>query len=638
MNIESLKNNILNKCCEIIKSPCKLASMLVFIILFFTFVIYKPVYNIEDDFIMRTMVDGTANPFIGVNNFLFYINSYYGEILKFLYRINKNIYWYDLCFYFLMAISTFTTAFCIFKKNCIKYNIISFMTIFFIYLPLFLSIQFTIVAGVLAISSIVLYCYTFLEKQKNLLVIFNLLWIMFFIIFSTLIRFHAFFAVALLGCILACLFIRKNNIKKTLIVLLPFLIVILGSFVLYNKFQVNMKNIPEQKECLEFNNAQVKLFNDTISADPFWPWVKPEKEVKDLAEILNRNGFTIGDYRLLLTWSYLGNDNIFDINKLDKLAKDLGPKISLKHNFKIKFAVEDYRNVLRSYFLIMLCLTVFFFSKRNVLASLYVVLAFIFYIVGLNIPYRATPYRLWVNFASLMPIMYLLYLKYFSDKNLFKYNFWKKIKIPKFSKLSCTNIINIIFIMMLIIYFVIGFRPTTKHVKNNSQTYKVQKIMKNELASIKETTKVYIATIHIMEHMSMPFKNNLYNHNLKILKFPLSHFPQEKNLLEHYNIPAKGSWDYICSSDNVEILTFVGGETYYDFYFDQIRLAVTKHMKDRYNKNIVFVKSQDFGHLKSYKCQVMTPEDLKLAEQIKKVNEYNYIKEMENSINARIKY
>lgn len=634
MNINVLKDNVLNKCCEIIKSPYKLAAILVSTILFFTFFIYKPAYNIADDFIMRTMADGTANPFMGVNNFLFYINSYYGEILKFLYGINKNVYWYDLCFYFLMSVSTFVSAFCILKKDHIKHNIISFITMFFIYLPLFISIQFTIVAGVLAISAIILSCYTILEKQSKKEFLLNTLGIIFFVIFSTLIRFHAFFAVALFGGILACIFVRKSNLKKILIVLLFCIIGVFGSFILYEKSQINMKNIPEEKECLDFNNAQVKLFNDTISANPFLLWVNPEKEVKDLPEILNKNGFTIGDYRLLLTWTYLGNDNIFETEKLNNLAKDLYPKIAIKHNFRIKFALEDYNNLLRSYLLIMICLTIFFISKKNIIVSVYVVLLFVLYIVGLNIPYRATPYRLWVNFASLMPVIYLLYLKYFSDNNIFKYDFWAKIKI---SKLSCKQTINILFIIMLIIYFIIGFRPTSKYVKFNSQLYKVQKIIKNELASIKDFPKVYIVNIHTLEHVSIPFKNNLYNHNLKILKFPLSHFPQEKNLLEHYNIPTKDTWDYICSSDNVEILTFVGG-TYSDFYFDQIRLAVTKHMKDRYNKNIVFVKSQDFGHMKSYKCQVMTDDDLKLAEQIKKATEYNHLKEMEDITNAGFKY
>jgi hypothetical protein len=293
----------------------------------------------------------------------------------------------------------------------------------------------------------------------------------------------------------------------------------------------------------------------------------------------------------------LGNDNIFDIKKLNNLVKDLGPKISLKHNLKIKFALEDYRNVLRSYFLIMLCLTVFYFSKKNFITSVFIVTSFVLFIIGLNIPFRPTPYRLWVNFASLMPLMYLLYLKYFSDKNIFEYNFWESFKLPK---LSCKTLINIIFVIMLIIYFIIGYRPTSKHVKLNSQLYKVQNILKNEIANIKETQKVYIVGIYILEHSSIPFENNLYNHNLKILKFPLSHFPQEKNLLKQYHIPQTDTWDYICKSDNVELLTFVGG-TYNDFYFDQIRLAVTKHMKDRYNKDVAFVKSQDFGHLKSYK-------------------------------------
>ena len=57
-------------------------------------------------------------------------------------------------------------------------------------------------------------------------------------------------------------------------------------------------------------------------------------------------------------------------------------------------------------------------------------------------------------------------------------------------------------------------------------------------------------------------------------------------------------------------------------------------MKDRYNKDVTFVLRQDYGKLKSYGCEVMTEDDLKLAKKLKKVQMYNTIHEMETYLNG----
>ena len=110
------------------------------------------------------------------------------------------------------------------------------------------------------------------------------------------------------------------------------------------------------------------------------------------------------------------------------------------------------------------------------------------------------------------------------------------------------------------------------------------------------------------------------------------HFPQVQNLLNQYNIPKNNTWEYICSNDKFEILTITDGP-YYDFFFEQIRLAVSKHMKDRYNKDITFVLKQNYGSLQSFSCEIMTEEDINFAHKLKKANMYNYIQDMENNIN-----
>ena len=57
-------------------------------------------------------------------------------------------------------------------------------------------------------------------------------------------------------------------------------------------------------------------------------------------------------------------------------------------------------------------------------------------------------------------------------------------------------------------------------------------------------------------------------------------------------------------------------------------------MKDRYNKEVVFVESQDLEFLKTYSCEVMTEEDLELAKHLKKAQSYNALNDFERNLQS----
>ena len=612
---------------KILTSPVLLSLLLCLTVLFFSFIIYKPQYNICDDYFMRSMADGTANPYVGPSNFLLYISSYYGEILKNLYIFNPNVYWYDFFFYIFLVLSLVTSALCIFKQNNLIFNIIAFLTLLFIYTPLFISVQFTIVSGMMAVSAIILAIYTINNKVSKAQLFLNSFLITLFITISCLIRYHAFFAVAILGFLYFLFFIKKESIKKIVYIILITLLAISINTALYQKWQINIKSDPATKHCLDFNKAQVALFNDTIAYDNiFFPYYPIEKKVKNLDKILKTANLTIGDYRLLLTWSYIGNDNILSNTNMNKVVENLSPKIQLKKNIRLKFALDDYRNVLRSYFLIMLCLFLMYPSVKTSRRGLIFTAIFVLYIIGLNIPFRTTPYRLWINFASLMPLVYLCYLK-----NNTKYFLLLK---QKFNQYLNNNIYLalIILILIFLLYCFIGYRPIKKHATYNKQTINsVQKILKKNIPLL-DKNKVYFPTIFLLESAAKPFKQNVFANNKHIMLSAPLHYPQTKNLYKYYEIPTTDSWDYLCSNDNYEILTIENGP-YNDFYFTQLRLAVSKHMKDRYNKDVTFVKKQDYGKLKSYSCEVMTQEDLDFARKLKRAEHYNYLQDLEKNIN-----
>ena len=307
--------------------------------------------------------------------------------------------------------------------------------------------------------------------------------------------------------------------------------------------------------------------------------------------------------------------------------KNLSPKIQLKKHIKLKFALDDYRHVKTSYFLIMLCLFLMYPSIKIFRAGSIFTLIFFVYIIALNIPFRTTPYRLWINFATLMPLIYLYYIKSKTEDFVLLNKFFKS------EKFNIKYLPIILMALILLIYSIIGFRPAIKWAQTNKYIINViHRIIKHNEPKL-DKNKIYFVNIYQLEAAAKPFKKNLYADKKYISSSAGMHYPQTKDLLKHYNIPSKNTWDYICTTDNVEILTIIDGP-YNDFYFDQLRLAVTKHMKDRYNKDVTFVLRQDYGKLKSYGCEVMTEDDLKLAKKLKKVQMYNTIHEMETYLNG----
>ena len=188
---------------------------------------------------------------------------------------------------------------------------------------------------------------------------------------------------------------------------------------------------------------------------------------------------------------------------------------------------------------------------------------------------------------------------------------------------------NIILLIAIILFSYFSIYPL--NIFNNASHYhkRIYKKITKDLPKL-DSDKIYIPNLNILENGSLPLKKNLYSYKQK-LYWASNEFVQQRNLLIKYNIPAVDTWDYICTTNTVEMLEPISNSGP-DYFSTQNQIAIKSHMKDRYNKEVVFIEKQNLGNLKTYSCEVMTKEDLELAKRIQKAKTYNDLNYFERSL------
>ena len=619
--LQYIKANLLNnkeKYLEIINnfftSPLKLSIFLLCAVLFTTFVISLPYYQNSDDAMMRAIADGTLNHWIGPSNFLLYSSSFYGKILQILYKWLPNVYWYDLLCYTLQSIALFVTSFTIFDKQKKLFNIFVLLTLFFVYTPLFISIQFTVYSGILAIAAVSTGIYILKNKLHKFEYILCGGLILFLILFSGFVRTWACYIVLAYGCFTSLLLVKKDDFKK----LLAIIAIMFIGFGLTFGFEKLSLHYAEQCEntnlTLKLNKQLQLLFNDTIAGASMgnYPWLKIEKNVPNLEKKLAKVGWTKGDYRLYLAWLDIGNKDIFSIERQTALSNILKDDILISKQIKPKFDVDNY-NLFKRYIFIALFAMLLFFTPKQFFKPILVITSIYVLEILLSLKFRTTPSRLWFNFAIMMIVLLYHYIKYYSKGFITDYlkNNKKEYKI----------LLTIILAFVYILFARKLYRPFS-HIAD--ERHRVYNKSANCIKHL-DKDKVYIASVNFLEHMARPFKASAYS-KIKILDAGFNEFPQKRDLLFRYNIPAVDTWNYICTNNNVEIIPHG---------MIQNHTAIKSHMKDRYNKDVVFVESQDLEFLKTYSCEVMTEEDLELAKHLKKAQSYNALNDFERNLQSR---
>ena len=157
-----------------------LSTIIISLLYAFTYLIFDIVFEDKDDVGIQLIAQGFYSD--EPSQYLLFVNVIVGYFFKFLYSINKDIYWYSLFFVSFQFISMVLVLNYLIKQ---KLSIIFYILILLIFQFLIIRLQFTTVT---ALVLIVGYIYFKDRMMQNKSIVLPLL----FIIFGYLLRIGMF--------------------------------------------------------------------------------------------------------------------------------------------------------------------------------------------------------------------------------------------------------------------------------------------------------------------------------------------------------------------------------------------------------------------------------------------------------------
>lgn len=623
-----LQNNIILKkiftiIMKILNNRLYFSLALVFLILIISLGCCHPYYQTCDDWVMKSIIEGSLSPDGKSHAFVFWQNLFYTNFLKNLYVIKPNFYWYDTFSYLFLSISVFIITMCLYSiKNKYKtsLNIILFLLSLCIYLPVFIFTQFSIVSGCLAISGIILCFYIYTKKltvpQTSILSVVSI----FLIIQSSFIRYEIPFFLLPLSLLISLLLLKKDCIKKYLTAICIIGIGYCASYSLYLEYANIINNTPEYKKIRDTHIARLELTERTSIFSDKNVYNKPWKALEDKIDIdkrLSHMDWNSGTYRILLTWLDLGDNNIFNVSKMKQVKKELKDELEIKKHFNFSFNVADYWNIAKYYLLMLIFLNILLFSPKGIKKTFCLLISYFVFILAANNIFRLLPPRVFINIFNLIVLSTFFILKENLRINyLFKFIQKSVLKISKIYSLS-KDINKRIYCFLILFIFVIfvgySYTPTKKIIKitsyRNSQYNNFMSIIPKL-----DPTNIYIIDYEIDEIASCPFKQNILKRGKNLLVItPV--FNEIKKFLLANNIPMQDTIKSICESDKFFLL----GPGYKSIWMRNTQDAIKKFMKQTYYKDIAFKPNRKYvnKNIIIYDILVLTPEQVKRIKQLK---------------------
>lgn len=512
--------------------------------------------------------------------------------MKFFYSIDQNFFWYDFFTYLFVCFSIFviTLSCCYdFEKTSVFKKVCVLITISFVGATAFVSPQFTITSGLLAISGVLsFYMLTenfFERKKQKILCAFYCIFSLFF---SSIIRFENCMIVSFFtGITLLPLwpyYDWKGIIKKSVIIILALVFIAAGWKIDY----VLVENNPEWKNLRLANNARVEITDKT----EMWNDIEnPWKGAEDKIDLLSQNGYTFskGDYRLLLSFPPFGNKPSFAPDNLIKVSKELAPKVQTVNSIRSGFRIKDYRHVFPS-FLILFFLLATVFSK-SYKKSFFIIASFFVLVVFLNCFFRALPYRLWFNFAFSVLTVLLMLLR---EDIPFK---------------GYKNVLSFLFLSALTLC---SYTVMHNQAISTRYQYKIFSKIRKETGLL-SSKNVYLTNYSFKEHSSAPFSKNIfYRRNLAVY----GGLNQSRELMmKLHRFSETDAWLDICSKDSK--VRFLASDRIYNPYVD-IKKAVSYFIKEKYGKNVVFKRTDVSNNLYTIQCRILTEQEAALRADFQK--------------------
>ena len=544
-------------------------------------IFFHSMYQSCDDWDMRVVLEGTAGGIkASPSNFSMYMTVIYGNILKFLYSIFPHGYWYDVFQTLFVIVSLYVSTLFVgknFEHKSVGYKIVSLVVLSNVSAIALLAPQFTVTSGILGVSSAFSFFMIvdnyYKEKRYNILCG---LYCIFSLFCGTLIRFNSCWIGAFYTGLLLLPFLPYKNLKRLIVqsfVPLTAVILVLLTY-LFNGFLVEKD--PLWNEGMKKNEARVGIHDQTSAWEhPYAMWTNLEDKldkIKDKDFI-----FSKGDYRMLLTSSYLGDPDIYSAENLSKVVAKLSPLVSIQNTKHPAFRLGDYRDNFYNFFVLFLILVAFSWKNRKI--SSYFALCFFLIIYALNYMFRDTPYRVWYIFA---------FATFFAEMR-FAFDMQNDNKNVRMS-------------LYFILFFIFSFLPLKKQIDYISFNYLNFLDIKKELKFL-DKNKKYIIDYIFKEAMGKPFSRNIFE--VRGVRFvetsPLNHF-------DTYRIDnGKNFWLSVCRDENIVYLTH---KKIMMTPWKQYKNALSYYIKEKYGKDIVFLEEHPTPNLILFQCHILTNREL----------------------------
>lgn len=370
------------------------------VILLFIVLIFSPYWNTNDDVGMSMRAHGygvssTASVYLQNSNIM------WGYFIKILPTYLGNLPGYSmatLIVLYLFSISIFVSLSSIkefFDKNTKIYFVIIILLLLLIILRPTVFPQFTINAGLLAISAI-LYLKTYLRKNKNYL-LFG-----FFIstIFGFFIRENQFLITFFVG--MAFIPIKIHKVNKNFKICITLILLVLFSGKIFHK--------------ISYSKPEWKNFQDLQKARVYWMDYGGLRQLSP--DIIKKHGYSKNDISLISNWFFVDHE-LHNPDRLNNMRKDMPVRIKQKNfNLDIKRSIKFLSNEKLIPLTISAILLFFLFPTYKLFFAWTLTLSFFIFLAYLG---RFGILRVYLPILSLLVI--LTFYEAFLKKTFLKYKF-----------------------------------------------------------------------------------------------------------------------------------------------------------------------------------------------------------------------
>jgi len=387
-------------------NPLGFSLILNFILFIITYIVAKPYFQSNDDVGMMLLSAGKIFAF-EPTPYLQFMHVLVGDFLNFLYTYFPHGYWYGLFFIFCLFISYSAICYTIIKRESNQLYVLALYLLFFIISGYYVivSLQFTIVASMLAIAGLMLLFFIhyneniryFKEAIFRKLAPYQVVSIG-FIILASLIRFESMLFISLL--FIPIIFYNLYQIQERFKTIYKLKVLVISFLTCFLLQKYHVYRYDSWSDFLEFNTKRAMFVDYNILG-----YAPKEAQIK----ALRAANWTINDYYMLMTW-FFAEDKLYNIENFDKAIKQLP---AYKHHIKLRELI-DYQIQVYSYFRVVLAIFIFFLGlcfckKQDIILCIGVFIFLPIMLVGIHYFLKAPPIRVFLpafHFIAILPMIF----------------------------------------------------------------------------------------------------------------------------------------------------------------------------------------------------------------------------------------